>query len=98
MKSIAVKREEMVAEKEVICWPNVSWEVPVIDQDIDDVPDVVSYNHLMNAFSLSQVLTKAIAVFEQISQNGLSSDLVSYSTLIKACVWNNKLDAAFKLY
>ncbi|KAI8910842.1 hypothetical protein EDD86DRAFT_127079 [Gorgonomyces haynaldii] len=59
-------------------------------------PDTVAYNHLMNAYAQESNLQKALEIFQQLQQES-KADLVSYATLIKACVKNGELDAGFKL-
>ncbi|KAH6564723.1 hypothetical protein BASA60_010167 [Batrachochytrium salamandrivorans] len=61
-------------------------------------PDVVAYNHLLDAYSRVGDLDAAVAVFSQMQASDTPPDLVSYSTLINTCVEKRNINAAFKLY
>ncbi|KAI8896912.1 hypothetical protein BC833DRAFT_658972 [Globomyces pollinis-pini] len=60
-------------------------------------PDLVAFNHLLNAYASVKDMDKCIEIFKLIKERD-GPDLVSYSTLIKVCIENNDLDSAFKLY
>ncbi|KAJ3323138.1 hypothetical protein HDV06_002150 [Boothiomyces sp. JEL0866] len=60
-------------------------------------PDIVAYNHLLNAHASVNDSQKAFEVYELIKKES-EPDLVTYSTLIKLLVNTKQLHKAFELY
>lgn len=58
-------------------------------------PDLVSWNHLLNAYVKAKLFEDAVKVFEKL-QVSHKPDLVTYSTLVSGCIRDNQLDRAFE--
>lgn len=63
------------------------------------VPDLVAYNHLMNAYASVNDLENTKKIMNEIKNNSNFSgpDIVSYSTLIKCLSQNNIIEEAFNV-
>ncbi|CAM9219017.1 unnamed protein product, partial [Scytosiphon promiscuus] len=55
------------------------------DGDENLRPDLYTYNTLMTVFSNAGMLPRALELLEEAKAGGLSPDVVTYSTLIRAC-------------
>ncbi|KAI8820665.1 uncharacterized protein EV422DRAFT_587375 [Fimicolochytrium jonesii] len=61
-------------------------------------PDLVAYNHLMDAYCRVGNLKKVVEVFKSIEAAKLVPDVVSHGILIHACVLRKDVDGAFRMY
>ncbi|KAJ3144843.1 hypothetical protein HDU89_007730 [Geranomyces variabilis] len=61
-------------------------------------PDLIAYNHLMDAYRRANNLDKIVDIFQQLETQSLDPDVVSYGIIIHACIQRRDLAAAFRLY
>ncbi|KAJ3150953.1 hypothetical protein HDU86_006209 [Geranomyces michiganensis] len=61
-------------------------------------PDLIAYNHLMDAYRRAGDLDKIVDIFQQLEELNLGPDVVSYGIIIDACVRRRDLASAFRLY
>ncbi|KAI8921279.1 hypothetical protein DFJ77DRAFT_506912 [Powellomyces hirtus] len=61
-------------------------------------PDLIAYNHLMDAYSRVNNLEEVSKLFKHLETVGLEPDMVTYGIIIHACVRRKDLAAAFRLY
>ena len=61
-------------------------------------PDVISFNHLMDAYARVHDVDQVEKIFMEIQARHLSPDIVTFSTFIKTLVQSGQLKRAYKVY
>ncbi|CAK9161791.1 unnamed protein product [Ilex paraguariensis] len=64
----------------------------------DGSPSILFYNLLMKGYISSGCPLAALGVYDEIQQQGMIPDKLTYNTLIFACVKTEKLDAAMRFF
>ncbi|KAF5180247.1 Pentatricopeptide repeat-containing protein family, partial [Thalictrum thalictroides] len=49
-------------------------------------PNLIMLNLLINAFGIAGRYLEALSIFHQLKEIGISPDVVTYITLMKACI------------
>ncbi|KNC99719.1 pentatricopeptide repeat domain-containing protein [Spizellomyces punctatus DAOM BR117] len=61
-------------------------------------PDLIAFNHLMDAYARADCHEQALAVFQTLDAYDLKPDAITYGILVHSCIKHGDLRAGFKLY